>query len=452
MKSDRRILGLLAATTLAVLFVTLPAGAVTSTWDGSQGNADWYDPDNWTPAGVPCNDGNTYDVIISDPAAVVNLDRSCAVNSLKLLNGATLNVSNGVMGLTTLSVVIPTAPSQFGLEVRGTLTVRGDSTIDASATRVLIAQPGVYQAHAGAGSYESSTLMAQYLEVLEGLMPDPGGSLNLDYLMSLQISGDLLLDGTNAIPPTVGGGPSPSAAASSLGGQTPPILCLGQTSTSTIGGSWTSSGTVDVTVGKSCTSSSPPSPPPSPGPTPAGDDPDELASQNVQVRLAGNFENGSTAPQLFDARSGYLRLDGAGLSVQQFEVGGQVKPSCDQMLNDNFTWGTLEVANNGIVVFKDTVDNDGLGPIPPEIQVVERLLFGFGTEVTINVAGVWYVTLQNLGDPVSVTAGGTLSSFKSLCFPPAPNTPTASGWAQLAVIIVLVTAGTLTLRRRAAAS
>jgi len=69
------------------------AGAVVSTWDGGAGN--WDLDTNWSPVGVPDNDGDTYDVLIDTDAltnSVVSLNMTATIDNLTIDSDDVLNI------------------------------------------------------------------------------------------------------------------------------------------------------------------------------------------------------------------------------------------------------------------------------------------------------------------------------------------------------------------------
>lgn len=74
---------------IAALLAAAPAFAATWTWDGSEGNDNWTNTPNWTPASSVANDG-TADIIFGAPIlqTTPDMNGNWSVNSVTFNNTA----------------------------------------------------------------------------------------------------------------------------------------------------------------------------------------------------------------------------------------------------------------------------------------------------------------------------------------------------------------------------
>ena len=428
---------------LAVLGGAGTAVGVDALWTGGAGTDKWSDAGNWSTApGYPCDgEGILYDVTISGPEANVILDHddtdpigTCMINRLELSGGATLTVhdldpdsepemtliivSGGNVLISNLSPATP--------EERSLLQVLGGVTVDVGG-EVHIAPGGGYQADPSAGAGEDSTLHAVTVVVDGGYLGGAaeGGQLTLKSQMSLLVDNDLVLDGSDPVPPSAG--PAP------MGGTTPPILKVYENATADVDGNMNMDGMADVTLG--CTETAT---------MRALQSTD--APPHYHLVLAGDFNNTITYPEYssFDACDGGVLLNGTtGADPQAypaFEVGSELR--CDNPCEDNFGIGFLAVQAGAKVRFKDTVDNQPSG-VDPELQYVRVVLFEPGSIVAVDGTGVVFDAITSGADVASLN-DGFLSRLREVCPPP---TPSSAAWAVVVAAIVLLVAGTLAIRR-----
>ncbi|MFQ5495157.1 MAG: hypothetical protein ACE5EX_07220, partial [Phycisphaerae bacterium] len=349
---------------------------------------------------------------------VVTVDAAASVNSLRLLNGAVLAVTGSVdENLTVLAGGITISGRRNDPAGASRMLVANDRVVDASPGLVLIDAGGEYVKDPAATAASSASLLAGQLTINAGSAASlrSGGRLELTDTMSATIGGDLLLDGAAPdLADEVAAGSATSLAA--RGGQTPPIMrgraLTGVASTSaaggvtgvqrvTIGGDFQMLKEADVCMGCDFT----------PG------------AQPPIVSLAGDFDNQSSAPDLFDWRNGILRLSGtavntaSGAAAQVFEVAGVDMGATPDGLNVNFAMGTVDVAATAAVTFVNNVANTaGLGA-GIEALYVDRLVLAAGSTVTLDNVRIYFTRLEDNGATINLLGVGQLVS---LCAAAAP--------------------------------
>ncbi len=405
---------------LALLGGAQAVRADTATWTGAADD-NWNNAGNWDtvpdPDVVPCNNGRTFDVIIDGSSATVTLDITCTVDSLQLLNDATLNVEGGV----TLTVL---SSSSDALTIDGTLNVLGNVTVDVSAGGVLIEAGGVYQPHVSAVIGESSALNAASATILGGPADSGvlGGQLLLDFSMTLHVTGDLLLDGT---------GMSSVRSAAALGGTTPPVLKVEADAEGDVDGSTEISGSGEIIVESSETERG-----------------NALygafgGTPTAELRIGGDFINNGTRPDLFSVGTGRIVLDGT--TPQTFEVGGIIVDYNDPVLSfqNNFAVGTLEIAPGADVEFRDDFINV-LGSTQ-ESLFIGNLALPAGSSLAATDSGVLFTAATVTGGAFSAAGSGQFRTTDYLAVPGTTN------WAAIQLGLLILIAGTVLVGRRASA-
>ncbi len=404
------------AIVLACTWLTHVSAAlgIPVTWTGNM-NDQWNNPGNWNPTVVPCNmPPNAYNVIIDQPGAMVVLNElMCEVDSLTILNGATLRVIG-----TNLSIVTPQ-----GLQLQGALLVSSNATINASFVPVTIGEGGLFARDPLAPCPDASSLIAGTITVLEGM---PAGELQLDCDMTLSTQGDLILDGTNV------SANSPSGA-KVYGGLLPPILGLTDDSSGGVGGDIQILNAAQVTIDSTAFAAK--STARQQGP---------LSSPTLH--LSGSFLNYSRRPDLFNAKEGRLVLGGVPGATQIFEVADVIPSSAAGLLLNNFAFGSIEILPGAIVDFVDEFDNDGLGQQTFESQFVLGTL-SIVPSATVRVlgCGLFFGTFLDVESCiVLVKNGGAFQSIESL-FNVVPTASEFGGWL---VFAAMGLAGVAVLGRR----
>ena len=238
-------------------------------------------------------------------------------------------------------------------------------------------------------------LLAGVVELSGGSMLDVSGPVVIDMGGSIQSSGQTTatmtagslsvvssgvggqLDVGGSMSVSVGGSLSVTGCGVALRGCTPPILRVGDSANLTVGGSFSITGQVQVAVIA--------------GPT---------------VNLAGNFDNRSVDPVLFDWSTGSLTLNGL---AQTFELAGEDRGVSAAGFVDNFAMGTLRVEAGTTVDFVDAFENvPGAGC---EVLYVDTLSLGAGATIRLNGCFVFYRNLVDEGATIDPVGGGALVCF-----------------------------------------
>ncbi|NOT02109.1 MAG: hypothetical protein HOP29_15965 [Phycisphaerales bacterium] len=335
----------------------------------------WGTAGNWLPPIVPDNDmDDVFDVIIRGPDELVTLNIDAEINSLKLLDDATLYVTQG-----GLSVLTPAA-----IVVDGLLLVTGTHSLNSVGPVVVDDSPDLLALGGcippptvslrGSGSHSMSSLTVQECaQVLAGdsvttrvsgpvyvgpggfYGPDPdridpsaaelscaelnitgnefaAGVFELDDTMTLTVNGDVNL---------IAGGQGPSEpTARLLGGCIPPPTLRARGFASlTITGSLNVSECAEVSIGPNVTVGAA-----SPGDLEAGDDATVVAGGSVpppSVELHGNLVNAQTAPDRFNWRFGALVLSGG--QSHRIEAAGHDRGASPIGFTHNYTIGRLDL-------------------------------------------------------------------------------------------------------------
>ncbi len=332
-----------------------------SFWDPPpQSDELWSTEGNWDPPTVPNNNAkNHFSVVIRGANKNAILDIAAEVDTVALLEGATLNVTRPI---------VPPAPdltvvAAGGIFNRGKLYVARDRHITITSGGLRIAAGGVYSREPDAALPVTAELTAQRVIIREGI---PGGEMILDSSMSVVVHGNLVLDGT----------PPAQPAESQLAGTcTPPLLRVRDDASLNVDGNAVFNGDVDVAVESS-------------GVTRSG--------TAAQFALEGAFDNRSRDALIFDWTTGNLTLDGT--TPQPIEVAGEDRGADALGFVENFAMGRVEVASGAHAIFKDTFDNQANGQAPcTEALYVSTLTLRGGATVVVDNCRVFYDTLLDEG-------------------------------------------------------
>jgi len=214
-----------------------------------------------------------------------------------------------------------------------------------------------------------------------------GGSVELTDWMSVVVIGGLVLNG----PDEPG---CPGARAQAAGVTPTPKVSLGGNALLTVGGSYTLTGASESSN-----------------------------ASTVGAFLAGDWDNRSMAPSLFDWTSGKLILEGT--TPQTFEVAGDDWGATTAGFappgegHSNFSIGRLEIAAGAEVRFVDDTDNDGQGQrAVAEALYVRELVFRPGAGVTVDNTRVYYETLVDNGVTATLEGSGVLAQIVAPVAPP----------------------------------
>ncbi|MDO8631011.1 MAG: hypothetical protein Q7R41_11010, partial [Phycisphaerales bacterium] len=354
---------------------------------------EWSCFDNWDVPGdvYPDNAGeSTYSVVLDAPADTVCLDVPVAIDTLEIINGASLRVTQpdppcagaaratAADPSTTMDVV-----SAGGMVVQGSLTVASNNQISVPAGPVIIGPGGVYQLDPAASLSSTAALSAAEVRVVgDDCFVEPcahGGEMDLSDDMTVTTTGDLVIDGSLANGPCL-----LASAAAALSFHTPPIIRVKNRSKIGIGGSMLLMGAGAL-----------------------------VNDSTLGVTVGGKWDNRSVRPDCFDSFAGLITLDG--LTPQTFEVGATDVGPVDAVSAEPFAIGTLQVMSNANVTFVDGFDNDLSGQAScGEAQYVGTLILGANATVTFDHCRVYYGTL--IKDPsaqVNVTGCGELREAKN---------------------------------------
>ncbi len=388
-------------------------------WDGGGGNDLWGNPQNWNPDTLPQpNDP----VTIAGPTSIVQLDIPVQIRSLSLIDRASLIVSSPLPN--DLQIL-------DGLDVRGNLRLGRDRQVIVMNGDAVIGSSGSLKRDGVDPTTAALRVLNGNLKVLEGIATQPRGELVLEDRMELSVSGDVVVDGRNAVScdliPLVG----PDC--------TPPLLELTKNSKAEIFGKMELKGSVEIKGGKLVASAAS-APSGSSGPSAAGP-PDH------QIVLGGDFQNKATDPQCFDFIDGGIRLDstippfanfGEGLP-QDFEVAGADIGPVFAGLDNNFAFGQITITTPTRVNFVDRFDNDG-NPSRRDAQYVQVLRLDPGTRTNTVGVNVYYVDLIDGGSVI--TGNGALIPIVG------PAVPAASGFAMFVLASCMILAAARIMRKQ----
>ncbi|MCH7848581.1 MAG: hypothetical protein IIB53_09495, partial [Planctomycetes bacterium] len=334
--------------------------------DGDPNNDnDWSCPENWDEDVVPNNAGaDHFAVTIS--AEEVDLDIAATIDSLALLDGATLNVTctavdpdcddnsdltiTGEVGLRIVGDVVNQLPSTLFVDNNRRITVLVNGA--GPEGPVIIGPGGVYRAAAGgARGGITPVLVSGSLEILGGNM---SGSVVASGSMTIETNLDLSL--TRDIP-----------------GSRPPCLAVSDDASVAVGQDFNIIGQIDLRVNSS-----------------------------LPIIVGGDFNNRSLDSTTFSWERGAIVLDGSSGSTQQrFEAAGIDMGALPASTTDNYTMGKITIASKANVVIEDAFDNDDTGQSScSEAVYVETLVLDAGATLTIDNCRIYYNTLIDNGGTV----------------------------------------------------
>lgn len=418
--------------------IACPSGKYVTT---TAVDRDWTD-DIWgLPDGdYPDNDGGVPGLCACLDGAAVTLNGAIKIDGLQLINSATLKV----VGADSEDLTIQNGG---GINLEGRLLVDHNRVIDAPGGEVRIGELGKYTADPTSDATVTARLTAGSL-VIEPTLCGEVEQLSLSDSMSVEVSGDLLMDGTTwpgTVCPTRGG------VASTLGGKTPPILK---------GGGPASSFAADATLAPAFVAS--------PAALTVGGSFEMLVAADValgcrdlNVSLHGDFVNEGIYPSYYNYLVGTLNLDGT--SPQTFEVAGidvgettdgfnlTGAPPHDLGPHTNYSQGIVRVSANSDVTFVNNVANtNSAGPCNEALYVDQFILKDGGT-ITLDNVRIYAAIF--LGDRNAVVEGGDCGALLHVPLPRISGRcnapiPTVSEWGLIALALLLAAAATVMLARR----
>ncbi len=332
---------------------------------GCDPDIDWSCCDNWNIPGEVYPDNTeteSFSPVLDGPDDDVFLDVTVEIDTLDILNGATLSVTQDGAG--DLTVVEP-----GGILAEGTIYVDYDRVISIpNGPLVISGDAGRYEAaDPSASGTVSASLIAQQVR----LLPIAGGrthQMTLTDSMSVTTTGDFIMEavGDDLIGCVVPGG----RQLDSRGGRTPPITRMSDSAFMSVGANLSLLGAVSF-----------------------------INDSTVPVIIGGDIRNESTAPQCFDCLNGLISLTGT--EPQAFEVAGEDLGQAATFADTEFAIGTLEVAAGTAITFADSFDNDEQGQgTCTEALYVHDLILRTGSTIVLDNCRIYY---ENLTEEANVT-------------------------------------------------
>jgi hypothetical protein len=324
--------------------VHLIEGDVNWTDDIWDLDAQYPDNDEGNPDGVP-----DLHVTLTGVDTVVFLDETVATDTLRIQDGATLQVTQTTVGDLTLE-------DPGGLLVEGILLAANRRIIDVTAGVATIGLDGIYQADPAAGGLVSAVLQSGDIVVQGGTSDEFGGVIELTGSMELISLGDLSLESNET---DKGGGDC-------KGSGTPPDFNSTDGSRGVVSGNFEIGRCAAVSI---------------------------TSTQHMAV--GGDLQNQSIAPLDFNWETGGLLMNGPGHLI---EAAGEDRGPWPIGLEDNFAIGTLTLAPAAIVQVVDEFDNQQDGVIAcDEALYVDTLVVGSGAVLLTDGCRVYYNVLTNDG-------------------------------------------------------
>ncbi len=420
---------------------------------GGGGTTNYTDGTNWI-GGVPAINvvPNSFSATLDGCGAKLILDADVIVDTMNIRSCASLDVSGGNLTTVLLGGIDvngdtsgPLPGTQNAeLSIRGSHTVTTDnvqvrndgnvimdglSSLNVSDTLEIAAGGKVSKdpvAVAVAASIDAGTVVISGGSCAAGTN---GGELILDDKMSLNVTGDLVMNGStetaaDCLPSRGGVTPPPKFDPNGCGGGrrtgTPSV---------TIGGSLRIQDNVVVTTTTNCARSS-------------------SAVTEAQVLVKGDVVNHSTTPLSFDWSTGGIEL--SAIDSHTFEVAGRDvsanlkgfalqgcsktltpcgdvgTPACSNEVCTPYTnasMGLVKIGDNATVTFVDNFDNEDYIRGAPEALYVDTLTIGVGASVTVNNCSVYYRTLVPPGFVPTLVGTAKFEQLPVTIAPPGPVPP-----------------------------
>jgi len=393
-------------------------------YDDMGADSNWSTPENWDDDEVPNNLDLEGDESVTVDASNVYLDMVVEVDTLRLLDGSTLNV----IGSSTEDLEIEEAGGIL-IASKGMAQSRlflGDSRrISALAGTLHIKSGGVYSAAAvgsasgliAEGTSPSGPALLEVANVLiESRCGEPiAGAMLLSGDMVTDVLGNLTVDASKDCVVCAFCTGSVAGHGSVAGGETPPILSIRDAAVLRIAGDFAVLGPGQV-----------------------------VHTSTTAIEVGGNFVNRSSCPECLQLSGSIVFTNpvegaGAGVPSREFEVAGQDVGPDAAGLRSNFAVGTLEVSQDAALAFVDNFSNTGTGD--PEALYVGALVLRRGATVVLRGTRVYYNTLIDEGAVIDAPAGSLVRIAG------AEAIPAASSWGLVAMILTLLSAGSILVRR-----
>ena len=359
----------------------------------------------------PDNQDGVTDLHVTIDGSTIFLDDSVEIQTLRLLNGGTLLVTQ--CGSGDLGTV-----AAGGVLNEGNLLVANDRQINIGGADITIGPGGRFASTTSpcasgcpAGVSTCASLTAGDLTLKPGDCNSfrSGAAVELDQSMSIDLSGNLVLEGNPFF------GCAQGRSVQPRGINVSPKLQITPGSTATFE-NLELSGFVASTVAATNASVA------------SGGNGSAAGPSTPGVRLRRHFVNHSIAPSLFDWATGYLALVG---DEQVFEVAGMdlgptvegFSTSRDTLFDfgshSNFSIGTVEVLGSSHVTFvNDFASTVGEGACE-EALYVRHLTLHAGATLTLDNVRVYYETMEDAGAVVETVGCGALLG---LCNAQVPST------------------------------
>lgn len=390
----------------------------------------WGTPENWDTDEVP----NNLDLIDDENATVemfdVNLDLKVEVDTLRLLDGASMTITGLVDedlfveepgGLLLASVTAQQSRLMLGarqiMMATSLLDVQSGGLFDLAPTPAPGANGEVADTVAGV---LTPLLVVGNVRVSSKCGEPVPGELNLRGSTEANVYGDFVVDASqDCVVCAFCGLSGGSNVASIAGGETPPIVRVIDNAKLRIGGALFLSGGVQF-----------------------------VQTSSSAIEVSGNFVNNSTCPECFDLSGGivfqpqgFAATSAVVANPMQFiEVAGRDRGASPSGFDTNFALGRVEVASSTLITFVDNFSNtDGAGT---EAVYVDTLVVRSGATVTVSDCRIYYNNLINEGAAFEFTGRGALLRVVAQ----API-PAASTWGLLLLAAGLGVAGTVIVSR-----
>jgi hypothetical protein len=352
-----------------------------SFWEKKPMNDSWNNPKNWDPIGVPDNIADDFfSVIISGGQAsvVLDTDRDAEIDSLQVLDGARLNVTQSNLTIETDSGVLlidgciavnmgfsidsvaggfvferNTADAENvggclppGLTLSNTATavaafmdlfdgsfinVADQAHIDLQGALTMVA--GTYRKDPMSNGMTEARFEADSVLITND--SDGHGEMILQDSMMTETTGDFVL-----IPATE----CFDDETMLIGGCLPPALHLLDSAELIVGGDLIIHDGARLIIGRANRVAGENALPGGPATEPS-------------VGVMGNFDIRSRNPNGFSWNGGTLTLNGRNAGTQAFEVAGLDLGAVPEGLDGNFSMGTVEISDGGDVMFVNAVPN-----------------------------------------------------------------------------------------------
>ncbi|MCH7592127.1 MAG: hypothetical protein IH989_05025 [Planctomycetes bacterium] len=386
----------------------IPDECVTS----APGQHAWTD-DIWNLAGgYPDNNQNVASLYVTLDAAQVFLDETVEIEGLRIRSGAVLEVTQIGTGDLMIDPI-----DLGGITNNGMIVIGNDRVIDVRSGPFTIGEGGTFVGDPAADPTVSASMTAQSLRLLPTLC---GADEQVTFRgeMTGTLFGDLELDGTGVSPCSCMPQLCPPGSGDTVrpqGGRTLPIFKYFSTAAVAARGDGRASGgfpggpalvvhgSFRVLFGAVVEVR----------PDPKG------SGEPVIMQLAGDFDNQSAYPSLFDWVEGELILTSSPLPIQ-FEVGGidlgstfegfdtDVDALADRNLHSNFAMGTVMIVPGGEVTFVNAFANTVSSGPCVEALYVRDLEFGANSRITLDNCRIYHERLVDFGAQIETLGCGAL--------------------------------------------